>query len=70
MTTVVAVLLLVIAFPFVVWPLVQGRIDRARHAADAVDRRPELREEVELDVATGRLSREEAASRLEAIDRA
>ena len=69
MTTTLAVLLLVIAFPFIVWPLVQGRIDRARHAGDAVDRRQELREEVELDLATGHLSRDEASARLAAIDR-
>ena len=69
MTATVAVLLLVVIFPFVVWPLAQGRVDRVRRRTGAPDRRSELRDEVELDLATGHLDAEEARSRLAAIER-
>ena len=63
MTYEVAVLLLVVLFPFVAWPLIQGRVERARHRGADADRRTELREEIDLDLATGRLTEDEARRR-------
>lgn len=63
MTYEIAVLLLVVLFPFVAWPLIQGRVERARHRATPSDRTSELREEIDLDLATGRLTEEEARRR-------
>ncbi|HEX6489562.1 MAG TPA: hypothetical protein VF137_11925 [Candidatus Dormibacteraeota bacterium] len=67
MTYTLAVLLLIAVFPFVTWPLIQGRVERVRRRPRDDDRRLELREEVELDLATGRLSPEEARERLAAL---
>ena len=63
MTYEIAVLLLIVLFPFVAWPLIQGRVDRARHRVAGQDRSAELREEIDLDLATGRIDAEEARRR-------
>ena len=63
MTFAIATLLLIVVFPFVAWPLIQGRADRARHRRAADDRGSELREEVDLDLATGRISAADARER-------
>ena len=63
MTFEVAALLLVALFPFVAWPLIQGRIDRVRRRTAVEDRGAELREEIELDLASGRLTADEALRR-------
>lgn len=63
MTYEIAVLLLIVLFPVIAWPLIQGRRDRARHDRGPGDRSAELREEIDLDLATGRISADEARSR-------
>lgn len=63
MTFAIAALLLIGVFPFVAWPLIQGRVDRARHRLGVEDRSAELREEIDLDLATGRISAAEARAR-------
>ena len=68
MTYEIAALLLVVVFPFVAWPLIQGRVDRVLRRTAAEDRGAELREEVDLDLATGRLTEGEARRRRGAVE--
>jgi hypothetical protein len=63
MTYEIAALLLIVVFPFVAWPLIQGRVDRTRRRFAGDERSSELREEIDLDLATGRISPDEARRR-------
>jgi cytochrome c-type biogenesis protein CcmI len=67
MTYVVASLLLLLAAPFVLWPLIRhwqpAPEPPAAAALDARERRRGELEELDLDVAAGRISEREAAAR-------
>jgi hypothetical protein len=60
-----ATLMLVLALPFVLWPLARHWQPRVRGApaADPEDARLSELEEIEFDLAAGRLSEREAALR-------
>jgi cytochrome c-type biogenesis protein CcmI len=58
---IVATAILLAALPFLVWPLLGGQpVEEATHTEDDRDRLREAVEELELDVASGRLERLEA----------
>jgi hypothetical protein len=64
-----ALILLAIALPFVVWPLVRPRPDHDRERTPVVaENRGALVEEIELDAASGRLSEAEARARISELE--
>ena len=67
---IVATAILLAALPFLVWPLLRGEPDEdAMRAGDLRDRLREQVEELELDVASGRLERREADRRIAELRR-
>jgi cytochrome c-type biogenesis protein CcmI len=65
---IVATLIVLAALPFLVWPLLRGEPSTADHPEPAPDLRAAI-EEVELDAASGRLDRAEAARRVAELRR-
>ena len=67
----IASVLLILALPFLLWPLLSPPAEKGAEADSGAGREAALHliEEVELDAATGRLSAAEAGRRLEAARR-
>jgi cytochrome c-type biogenesis protein CcmI len=67
---IIATAVLLVALPFLLWPLLRGeQAEEATRAEDVRDTVREAVEELELDVASGRLERLEADRRIAELRR-